>query len=99
MPGRIAAIAEHLELPLIRAYEYSGDPEFLEAFVPLMQNVLADLERRHGWRPQLMVVGERTGERGDEIFGSVFLAWAIHSPTVEAAGDVFARFFSALTAS
>ncbi len=27
--------------PLIAAYEYSGDRQFLEAFVPLMQNVLA----------------------------------------------------------
>jgi succinyl-diaminopimelate desuccinylase len=34
-------------------------------------HVLADLEQRRGWRPQLMVVGERTGERGDEVYGAV----------------------------
>lgn len=34
-------------------------------------HVLADLERRYGWSPRLMVVGERTGERGDELFGAV----------------------------
>lgn len=34
-------------------------------------HVLADLEKTKAWRPGLMVVGERTGERGDELFGSV----------------------------
>jgi succinyl-diaminopimelate desuccinylase len=34
-------------------------------------HVLADLEHRDGWSPELMVVGERTGERGSELFGEV----------------------------
>ncbi len=34
-------------------------------------HVLADLERGLGWRPELMVVGERTGEEGTESVGSV----------------------------
>jgi len=34
-------------------------------------HVLADLEREKGWRPELMIVGERTGERGTELFGTV----------------------------
>ena len=34
-------------------------------------HVLAELRRAQGWQPELMVVGERTGEQGDEEFGSV----------------------------
>ncbi|MFI5165136.1 MAG: M20/M25/M40 family metallo-hydrolase [Thermoanaerobaculales bacterium] len=34
-------------------------------------HVLADLAREHGWRPELMLVGERTGEAGTERFGEV----------------------------
>jgi acetylornithine deacetylase/succinyl-diaminopimelate desuccinylase-like protein len=34
-------------------------------------HVLSDLELRHGWSPELMVVGERTGEGGRERFGAV----------------------------
>jgi succinyl-diaminopimelate desuccinylase len=34
-------------------------------------HVLADLGQEHGWRPELMVVGERTGEGGRELFGAV----------------------------
>jgi succinyl-diaminopimelate desuccinylase len=34
-------------------------------------HVLADLAKTSAWRPRLMVVGERTGERGNELFGSV----------------------------
>lgn len=34
-------------------------------------HVLADLEKRKGWAPELMVVGERTGEVGEELFGEV----------------------------
>lgn len=37
-------------------------------------HVLADRRRRFGWQPELMVVGERTGERGDELHGSVCVA-------------------------
>ena len=37
-------------------------------------HVLADLERQFDWRPEIMLVGERTGERGDELFGSVCVA-------------------------
>lgn len=37
-------------------------------------HVLADLAGRLGWQPELMLVGERTGERGDELFGSVCVA-------------------------
>jgi len=34
-------------------------------------HVLADLARETGWAPEFMMVGERTGERGDEPFGEV----------------------------
>ncbi len=34
-------------------------------------HVLADLEHREGWAPEMMLVGERTGEEGDELFGQV----------------------------
>jgi succinyl-diaminopimelate desuccinylase len=34
-------------------------------------HVLAMLERECGWQPELMVVGERTGESGDELLGSI----------------------------
>jgi acetylornithine deacetylase/succinyl-diaminopimelate desuccinylase-like protein len=33
--------------------------------------VLAALHRESGWQPELMLVGERTGEEGTELFGSV----------------------------
>ena len=34
-------------------------------------HVLKTLEKENGWRPELMVVGERTGEQGEEIFGAI----------------------------
>lgn len=34
-------------------------------------HVLQTLEREKGWQPQLLVVGERTGEQGDELYGAV----------------------------
>jgi succinyl-diaminopimelate desuccinylase len=34
-------------------------------------HVLKTLEKESGWRPELMVVGERTGEAGDELYGAV----------------------------
>jgi succinyl-diaminopimelate desuccinylase len=34
-------------------------------------HVLADLEHREGWAPEMMLVGERTGEEGVELFGHV----------------------------
>ena len=34
-------------------------------------HVLATLFEESGWRPEFMLVGERTGENGDELFGSV----------------------------
>jgi len=34
-------------------------------------HVLETLEKESGWRPGLMVVGERTGEEGVELFGSI----------------------------
>lgn len=34
-------------------------------------HVLKTLEKESGWRPDLMVVGERTGEGGEELFGSI----------------------------
>jgi len=37
-------------------------------------HLLRELERERGWRPELMLVGERTGERGDELFGQVCTA-------------------------
>jgi succinyl-diaminopimelate desuccinylase len=33
--------------------------------------ILADLLERHAWSPEIMLVGERTGEQGDELFGTV----------------------------
>ncbi len=37
-------------------------------------HVLDDLRRREGWAPDLLVVGERTGENGDELVGRVCTA-------------------------
>ena len=37
-------------------------------------HVLADLQRTEGWAPELMIVGERTGEAGDERLGRVCTA-------------------------
>jgi len=37
-------------------------------------HVLADLARESGWRPGLMILGERTGEAGNERFGEVCVA-------------------------
>ncbi len=34
-------------------------------------HVLKTLEKESGWQPQLLVVGERTGEAGDELHGAV----------------------------
>jgi len=34
-------------------------------------HVLEDLARTHDWHPDMMIVGERTGETGDELFGAV----------------------------
>ena len=34
-------------------------------------HLLAELEARVGWAPEIMLVGERTGEKGDEVFGSI----------------------------
>ena len=34
-------------------------------------HVLETLEKESGWRPGLMVVGERTGEVGEELYGSI----------------------------
>jgi len=36
--------------------------------------VLADLAHHFGWRPELMILGERTGEQGSERFGQVCVA-------------------------
>ncbi|MGE5235725.1 MAG: M20/M25/M40 family metallo-hydrolase [Acidobacteriota bacterium] len=37
-------------------------------------HLLAELGREAGWTPELMILGERTGERGDELFGQVCTA-------------------------
>ncbi len=34
-------------------------------------HLLAELESSDGWAPEILVVGERTGERGDELYGAV----------------------------
>ena len=34
-------------------------------------HVLADRRAATGWVPEFLIVGERTGERGDEVFGAV----------------------------
>jgi acetylornithine deacetylase/succinyl-diaminopimelate desuccinylase-like protein len=34
-------------------------------------HVLKTLEKESGWRPALMIVGERTGEEGEELFGAI----------------------------
>ena len=48
-----------------------GNEENGEAEPHGTPHVLADLARESGWRPELMVVGERTGEAGIERFGEV----------------------------
>ncbi len=37
-------------------------------------HVLDDLRRREGWEPAFMIVGERTGEEGEELVGKVCTA-------------------------
>ena len=37
-------------------------------------HLLRELARENRWRPELMVLGERTGERGDELLGEVCVA-------------------------
>ncbi|MBP7148056.1 MAG: M20/M25/M40 family metallo-hydrolase [Acidobacteria bacterium] len=37
-------------------------------------HLLRELRARHGWEPELMIVGERTGERGDELLGEICIA-------------------------
>jgi acetylornithine deacetylase/succinyl-diaminopimelate desuccinylase-like protein len=37
-------------------------------------HVLDDMKKVYGWQPELLVVGERTGERGDELMGKVCTA-------------------------
>ena len=34
-------------------------------------HILTDLAERHAWAPEVMLVGERTGEEGNELFGMV----------------------------
>lgn len=34
-------------------------------------HILAHLAERNGWCPEIMLVGERTGEQGDELYGMV----------------------------
>jgi succinyl-diaminopimelate desuccinylase len=48
-----------------------GNEEIGEAEPSGTPHVLADLEARHSYRPQLLIAGERTGEVGDEIYGEV----------------------------
>jgi succinyl-diaminopimelate desuccinylase len=36
--------------------------------------VLQDLLQEHGWAPEFMTLGERTGEKGDELYGEVCVA-------------------------
>ena len=36
--------------------------------------VLEDLRQEAGWAPEFMTLGERTGERGDELFGEICVA-------------------------
>lgn len=36
--------------------------------------VLQDLRQAHGWAPEFMTLGERTGERGDETYGEICVA-------------------------
>lgn len=35
---------------------------------------LQDLRQEHGWAPEFMVLGERTGEKGDERYGEICVA-------------------------
>jgi succinyl-diaminopimelate desuccinylase len=34
-------------------------------------HVLADLKAKHGYEPSLLIAGERTGEKGEELFGDI----------------------------
>lgn len=34
-------------------------------------HVLAELDQQHSYRPALLIAGERTGEKGDELFGDI----------------------------
>ncbi len=37
-------------------------------------HVLEDLRQESGWAPEFMTLGERTGEKGDELFGEICVA-------------------------
>jgi succinyl-diaminopimelate desuccinylase len=37
-------------------------------------HVLRDLKQQEGWQPEFMLLGERTGEKGDELFGEICTA-------------------------
>ncbi|MFQ5805439.1 MAG: M20/M25/M40 family metallo-hydrolase [Phycisphaerae bacterium] len=48
-----------------------GNEENGEAEPVGTPHVLAELENNHGYRPELFIAGERTGEGGDELFGEI----------------------------
>jgi acetylornithine deacetylase/succinyl-diaminopimelate desuccinylase-like protein len=48
-----------------------GNEENGEAEAWGTPHILADLAEGHGWSPEIMLVGERTGEEGDELYGMV----------------------------
>jgi len=75
-------------------------------------HLLAHLRTTEGWEPELMVVGERTGERGDEPVGKVCVAnrgvvrlrlvargRRAHTGTGEAPADLVARLAKGLAAA
>ncbi len=48
-----------------------GNEENGEAEPVGTPHVLAELAERHDYAPRLMIAGERTGEKGDELFGEI----------------------------
>jgi succinyl-diaminopimelate desuccinylase len=65
-----AAVAAGPPFPPINAI-LVGNEENGEGEAWGTPHILADLARRFDWAPEIMLVGERTGEEGNELFGMV----------------------------
>ena len=53
---------------------FVGNEENGEAEPYGTPQVLEDLRQESGWAPEFMTLGERTGEKGDELFGEICVA-------------------------
>ena len=70
MIGRLKAGPPYPPVNLL----FVGNEENGEAEPYGTPHVLRDLQQAHGWAPEFMTLGERTGEKGDERYGEVCVA-------------------------